>query len=42
MLTGFAFVIYFHDSDFSDPSSDNNKKLGEKVILYSLNFLHCN
>ena len=26
-LTGFAFVICFRDSDFSDPGSDNNKRL---------------
>ena len=31
MLTGFAFVIYFRDSDFSDPDSDNNKKLGDPL-----------
>ena len=30
-LIGFAFVIYFRDSDFSDPDSDNNKKSGDPL-----------
>ena len=32
-MTGFAFVIYFRDSDFSDPDSNNNKKLGDIICI---------